>query len=88
MKKHENKGEPLKPDNPKPVYQLVIDVYDNGTSKMQATMPNIHPASVMLVLSNLISSVATNVITQAQKEDQKIKLIRPDMLPKGMKLVQ
>jgi hypothetical protein len=65
------------------LYKIVIEVTDNGQFKMTCTKPDIHPASLIVVLSALAGQVAANVVNN--ERNKKIQLVDPLKLPRILK---
>lgn len=71
---------------PKKLYNINLEVFDDGKIKYGCTIPNMHPAEMIMRLSDVIKSLGLTIIQQAQKP--KIDLIDPTKLPPSMKIRQ
>lgn len=71
-------------NQPKKLYNINLDVFDDGKIKYGCSIQNMHPAEMIMRLSDVVKSLGLTIVQQAQKP--KIDLIDPTKLP--MKLRQ
>ena len=68
------------------MYSINLDVFEDGKIKYGCSIPNMHPADMILRLNEVIKSLCIVLLQAAQKP--KIDLIDPAKLPPSMKLRQ
>lgn len=67
-------------------YKINIEVYSDGSSRLQCTLPNIHPASLIYILSGQLQKLSEMIIQDFKSKKQKVQLVDPSKLPINMKL--